>query len=63
MTTITIILTDQTSKEYDLEFDSISGKDYETIVFWAENVVEHNDNIDQIIVCFNKFRMIFETIN
>ena len=57
MAAVTIIFTDQTSEEFD------SDKDYETIVFWAENVIEHNDNIDQIIVCFNKFRMIFETIN
>ena len=56
MTAITVVYTDQITVELN------SDMDYESIVFWARNMVEYNDHIEQIVVHFDKGDIIFETI-
>ena len=57
MTIITVVYNDQITVELDTDMD------YESIVFWARERVEYNDNIDQIVVDFEQGRMIFEAID
>jgi hypothetical protein len=55
-TAITIVLTDWTVRELS------TNQDYESVVLWCREMVEHNDTIDQIIVNFDEGKMIFESI-
>ena len=56
-TAITVVLTDWTVRELS------TNQDYESVVLWCREMVEHNDIIDQIIVNFDEGKMIFEAIN
>lgn len=56
MTAITIVYTDRTIREFK------TNQDYESIVFWCREMVEHNDNIKQIVAHFDKGDTIFEAI-
>jgi hypothetical protein len=56
-TLITIVYNDQSTREFT------TNQDYESIVFWAREVVEYNtDTIKCIVVNFDEGKMIFESI-
>ena len=56
MTAITIVYTNRTIREFK------TNQDYESITFWCREMVEHNDNIKQIVAHFDEGDTIFEAI-